>query len=100
MSDILPNGTANIAAASKNDVGTQLRSIALVANSVPIAGNAMLTAELINGVKKFAKVATNNAAILIELDVGFGSIENGLQSLTFHDYFKPLNINNLSLIGG
>jgi hypothetical protein len=99
MSDILPNGTANIAAASKNDVGTQLRSIALVANSVPIAGNAMLTAELINGVKKLAKVATNNAAILIELDVGFGSIENDLQSLTFHDYFKPLDINNLRLIG-
>ena len=47
MSDILTNGTANMAAASKNAVGTQLKSIALVANSAPIAGNAMLTAELI-----------------------------------------------------
>ena len=74
MSDILPNGTANIAAANKNDVGTQLKSIALVANSFPIAGRAILTAELMNGVKKLAKVATNNAAILIELSVRFGSI--------------------------
>ena len=74
MSDIRPKGTANMAAASKNDVGTQLKSMALVANSAPIAGNAMLTAELMNGVKKLAKVATNNAAILIELSVGFGSI--------------------------
>ncbi len=75
MSDILPNGTANMAAANKNDVGTQLNRMALVANSDPIAGSAMLTAELINGVKKLAKVATNNAAILIELSVRFGSIE-------------------------
>jgi hypothetical protein len=75
MSDILPNGTANMAAANKNDVGTQLNRMALVANSDPMAGSAMLTAELINGVKKLAKVATNSAAILIELSVRFGSIE-------------------------
>jgi hypothetical protein len=75
MSDILPNGTANIAAASKNDVGTQLSRMALVANSAPIAGNAILTDELINGVKKLAKVATNKAAILIELSVGKCSIK-------------------------
>ena len=74
MSDILPNGTANIAAASKNEVGTQLKSMALVANSVPIAGRAILTAELMNGVKKLAKVTTSNAAILIELSVRFGSM--------------------------
>jgi hypothetical protein len=64
-----------MAAANKNDVGTQLNRIALVANSDPIAGSAMLTAELIKGVKKLAKVATNNAAILIELSVRFGSIK-------------------------
>ena len=58
-----------MAAASKNDVGIQLKRIALVANSVPIAGNAMFTAELIKGVKKLAKVATSKAAILIELSV-------------------------------
>ena len=85
MSDILPNGTANIAAASKNAVGTQLNKIALDANSDPIEGSAMLTAELINGVKKLAKVATSNAAILIELSVRFGSIENVLPLiLNFH----------------
>lgn len=84
MSDILPNGTANMAAASKNDVGTQLNRIALVANSAPIAGSAMLTAELIKGVKKLAKVATSNAAILIELSVRFGSIKNVLPSILIH----------------
>jgi hypothetical protein len=67
-----------MAAASKNDVGTQLNRMALVANSAPIAGNAILTAELMNGVKKLAKVATNNAAILIELSVRFGSIDDVL----------------------
>ena len=50
--------------ANKNDVGTQLRSIALVANCDPIAGSAILIAELIKGVKKLARVATNNAANL------------------------------------
>jgi hypothetical protein len=70
-----------MAAANKNDVGTQLKRIALVANSDPIAGSAMLTAELINGVRKLAKVATNNAAILIELSERFGTIKIFLNSL-------------------
>jgi hypothetical protein len=65
-----------MAAANRNDVGTQLKRIALVANSVPIAGSAILTAELIKGVKKLARVATSNAVILIDLSVRFGSIEN------------------------
>ena len=65
-----------MAAANKNDVGIQLNRMALVANSAPIAGRAILTAELIKGVKKLARVATNNAVILIDLSVRFGSIEN------------------------
>lgn len=74
-----------MAAASKNDVGIQLNRIALVANSAPIAGSAMLTAELIKGVKKLAKVATSNAASLIELSVRLGSIKLISNQLKFDD---------------
>ena len=56
-----------MAAASKKDVGIQLKIIASAANSAPIAGTAILMAELMNGVKKLARVAMTKAAILIEL---------------------------------
>lgn len=81
MSDILPNGTVNMAAVSRNDVGTQLNKMASAENSSPIAGSAMLTAELMKGVRKFANVETSSAAIRIELSVRPCSMLNAHQSI-------------------
>lgn len=55
-------GTRNIAEASMNAVETQLRSTASIANSVPIAGRAMFTAEPMKGVINAASVAMTRAA--------------------------------------
>ena len=69
MSASLPKGTANMAAASKNAVGIQLRTMASAANSAPIEGSAMLMDEPMNGVKKLANVATTSAGARIEPSV-------------------------------
>src|SRR5512139_2509729 len=61
MSAIRPKGTRNMAAARIYDVGTQLMSTALILNSPPMAGSAMLIEETMNGVKKEASVATRSA---------------------------------------
>lgn len=59
-----PNGTANIADANKNDVGIQLNKIASVENSLPIAGRAILMAELIKGVINDEIIAIIKAGVL------------------------------------
>jgi hypothetical protein len=52
MSAKRPNGTKNTAAASKYAVATQLRVTASSENRLPIEGSAILTDELVNGVRK------------------------------------------------
>ena len=62
-----------MAHASKNDVGIQLNKIALVKNSLPIAGSAILMADDIKGVKKDAIIAIIKAGVLEVLlfSIGF-----------------------------
>jgi hypothetical protein len=67
MSAILPKGTAKTADANKYAVGIQLNMIASAANSEPIAGRAILTADAIKGVKNEANVATSRAGILLSI---------------------------------
>ena len=52
MSANLPKGTRDTAAAKRYEVATQLNKTASVLNSFPMAGSAILTDEIINGVKK------------------------------------------------
>jgi hypothetical protein len=51
-----------MAEASMKAVEIQFRSTASIANSEPIAGRAIFTAELIKGVMKAARVAMTSAA--------------------------------------
>ena len=52
MSASLPKGTSATEAARRYDVATQLSSTASVSYSFPTAGSAILTEEIINGVRK------------------------------------------------
>jgi len=65
MSAILPKGRRNIAEARRYEVVTQVNKIASIPNSLPMEGSAMLTEELIKGVRKELIVATTNAAVLL-----------------------------------
>jgi hypothetical protein len=64
MSASLPRGTKNIAANKRYAVTTQLNRKASMANSLPIVGRAMLTAEMSKGVIKAASVTMNKTALL------------------------------------
>lgn len=64
MSPILPKGTRKMAAARIAEVATQLKVTAPVANSLPMAGRAMLTDEPMKGVRKELRAATIRAALL------------------------------------
>src|SRR5512143_1919664 len=57
MSASLPKGTRNTAAESRYAVGTQLMSTALMWNSLPMAGSAILTEETVKGVRNADRVA-------------------------------------------
>src|SRR5512146_1846178 len=61
MSASLPKGTRNMAADRRYAVGTQLMSTALIANSLPMAGSAILTEDTMNGVRKADRVAMRRA---------------------------------------
>ena len=66
-----PNGTRNIAAVNKNEVGTQLNTTAFMENSFPITGSAMFTDEPTKGKRKEANVATNRADLLVTVSLTF-----------------------------
>ena len=53
-----------MADASKNDVGIQLKRIAFVKNSFPMAGSAIFMADDIKGVKNDEIIAIINAGVL------------------------------------
>jgi hypothetical protein len=57
ISEYLPKGTRNTAAARRYAVATQLRETASIANSFPIVGRATFTDEPSNGVMKPASTA-------------------------------------------
>jgi len=63
ISEALPNGTRNIAAARRNEIDTQLSKTASIANSLPIAGSAMLTEDIMNGRRKELSETTISAAL-------------------------------------
>jgi hypothetical protein len=58
-------GTRKTAAAKRYEVATQLSETALMANSLPIEGRAMLTEEAMNGVRKELSIATSRAVPLL-----------------------------------
>ena len=80
ISHILPNGTANIAAASKNPLTTQLSRIASAPKLAPMAGKARFTDVPINGVKKEAILATTRATSLIPSSVPFTLFSDMIRS--------------------
>ena len=63
MSEILPSGTRNIAAASRYAVDTQPSKMAFIDSCLPIDGKAMATLEPRNGVMKEPSVVTSRAAV-------------------------------------
>ena len=65
MSAILPKGIRNIAAANRYEVATQLNTTAFMANSLAMVGSAILTEELIKGVRKELNVAISKAVLLL-----------------------------------
>jgi hypothetical protein len=64
MSPSRPNGKRKIAAVKIKLLMTQPRLIAFAWNSLPIEGNARLTAEVRNGVRNAAKVETRSTEFL------------------------------------
>jgi len=66
ISAALPNGSRNSAAVSRYDVATQLNSTALIENSLPIEGRAILIEEPIKGVRKALKVAISKTVFFRE----------------------------------
>src|SRR5512142_1222594 len=61
MSASLPKGTRHMAADSRYAVGTQLMSTALIWNSLPMEGSAILTEETMKGVRNADRVAMRRA---------------------------------------
>src|SRR5512137_2818911 len=66
ISAIRPKGTRNMAAASRYDVGIQLRSTAFMPSSLPMTGIAMFTDETMNGVRNEAMTAMRSAVRFVE----------------------------------
>jgi hypothetical protein len=62
-----PNGRRKIAEVKIKLLITQPRLIAFACNSFPMEGNARLTAEVRNGVRKAANVETSNIDFLNDL---------------------------------
>ena len=61
ISASFPKGTRNTAAASRYDVGTQLRRTAFIENSSAMSGRAMLIEDAMNGVRNELIMASKRA---------------------------------------
>ena len=75
MSAIRPKGIKKTAPDSIYEVATQLKRTALAAKSLPIAGRAMLTADIMKGVANDVRVTTIRVdfwLVFPDMVVGYG----------------------------